>query len=426
MQDSTMYETISECNSIETMGKITLPKHYNDTDTKLSTEEAIFRLENLMIKDTISPKKCIKDKLINTSSLKVVSELLISFANNQIIKEGVSEEISANITRSQDIASIIKIVGILALSPSNVSHLPPTELDGVTGLMILANTLSNIGISVVIMTDSINQPIMKQMFEIYDCNYKDIHQEIGYPPDVFELEQGKIYIVGVVPLPGITDEWQKSLDKLYKKFQLVITLGRIQKDLSTGIYRNTRGLRMNHYCADIDSIFYKAKEDCITTIAISDFSYKQLGSDLTDDHKINDENTNIDKNNKNQMISDIKDKGKISKYLADHILVGHTVDWACYFLTSCIGLLYKKSEISQIIDNLNNSKELKTLPFETFLPQEETFQTINNKIIELEIWDSKYGSTLKKGFSSERDWEVRMKIRRVANQVGLSVYYENA
>ncbi|EEA08099.1 uncharacterized protein CMU_032410 [Cryptosporidium muris RN66] len=420
-----MYETISEYNSNETMEKITLPKHYNDTDTKLSIEEAIFRLENLMIKDTISPKKCIKDKLINTSSLRVVSELLISFANNQIIKE-VSEEIITDITRSQDITSMTKVVGILALSPSNVSHLPPTELDGVTGLMILTNALSNIGISVVIMTDSINQPIMKQMFEVYDCNYKDIHQEIGYPPDVFELEQGKIYIVGVVPLPGITDEWQKFLDKLYKKFQLIITLGRIKKDLSTGIYRNTRGLRMNHYCADIDSIFYKAKEDCITTIAISDFSYKQLGSDLSGDHEINNENTYIDKNNENKIISDNRDKERISKYLADHILVGHTVDWVCYFLTSCIGLLYKKSEISQIIDNLNNNKELRTLPFEDFLPQEETFQTINNKILELEIWDSKYGSTLKKGFSYERDWEVRMKIRRVAAQVGLPVYYENA
>ncbi|KAH8741993.1 hypothetical protein FG386_002368 [Cryptosporidium ryanae] len=378
-----------------------MPRYYGNMDEKLSLEDALEQYESLIFKDTISPRKSIKEykNELNINSISEVSDII--FKSSLDVNNGE-----------------LVVVGLLALSPNNVSHLPPTEKDGIIGLSILSNALSNLGLTVIILTDSINQPVISDVLnkESYFRNYVNINQEIGFPPKDFLIEKGKIYVVGVVPQPGIDSEWEEFLDDLCTKFKILISLGRPSRDTDTGIYKNSRGLRMNHYCSDLESIFINAiKENSIPTIALSDSCDNQLG------------------------IYSKNDKRK--QHNARYVLLSHKNDWVCYFLTASIALRlsdrFKNSILNDKggdsegkVDTVNhtvtdiNKKILLELYLSIF-PNEEVFIYLNEKVKELQVWDTLFGEGLIKGFTLENDWEVRMKIRRVANQFGVSVDFNS-
>ncbi|OII72683.1 uncharacterized protein cubi_01633 [Cryptosporidium ubiquitum] len=373
-----------------------LPSYYGDMNQVLTLEEALKQYDQLKLKDTISPKRSIKEY---ADKLKLSS---ISEVSNKIY------EISSKNDTDAD-----NVIGIFALSPSNVSHLPPTEKDGLAGLAILSNALSNLGFTVVIMTDSINQPVISQILSNSELfkHYVDINQEIGYAPKNLNLEKRKTYVIGVVPDPGIDSEWVEFLDNIQKKFSLLMVLGRPSKDLDTGIYRNSRGLRMNHYCSNLEGIYMKIvqQDNKIPIFAFSDSSENQLGVYQKDD--------------------------KRSQYNANHIIVSHTVDWVCYYLSAGIALRFI-SNIKNLYANNNSNKEniqaveeinAKMLhdAFQSFFPGEDTFIYLNEKIKELEVWDTQYGNEIKKGLTIENDWEIRMKIRRIVSQFGVSVDFKH-
>ncbi|KAJ1604303.1 hypothetical protein OIY81_3756, partial [Cryptosporidium canis] len=299
----------NEVRKVEEVRK--LPSYYGDMSKELTLEEALKQYDQLAIKDTISPRKSIKENLgkLNPSSIMEVSSKIYEL--NQL-----SDENSEN------------VIGIFALSPSNISHLPPTEKDGLSGLAILSNALSNLGFTVVIMTDSINQPVISQILsnnELFKY-YVDINQEIGDAPKDLILEKRKTYVIGVVPDPGIDSEWVEFLDNIQKKFNILMVLGRPSKDLETGIYKNSRGLRMNHYCSNLEGIYMNImnQENKIPTFAFSDTSDNQLGAIQSDDNR--------------------------SQYNANHIIVSHTLDWVCYFLTASIALRFI-SNIRNLYEN---------------------------------------------------------------------------
>ncbi|KAJ1614189.1 hypothetical protein OJ252_726 [Cryptosporidium canis] len=383
----------NEVRKVEEVRK--LPSYYGDMSKELTLEEALKQYDQLAIKDTISPRKSIKENLgkLNPSSIMEVSSKIYEL--NQL-----SDENSEN------------VIGIFALSPSNISHLPPTEKDGLSGLAILSNALSNLGFTVVIMTDSINQPVISQILsnnELFKY-YVDINQEIGDAPKDLILEKRKTYVIGVVPDPGIDSEWVEFLDNIQKKFNILMVLGRPSKDLETGIYKNSRGLRMNHYCSNLEGIYMNImnQENKIPTFAFSDTSDNQLGAIQSDDNR--------------------------SQYNANHIIVSHTLDWVCYFLTASIALRFI-SNIRNLYENNSIDENNKAIEeanakmlhdsFQSFFPSEDTFIYLNEKIKELEVWDTQYGDIVKKGFTIENDWEIRMKIRRVISQFGVSIDFKH-
>lgn len=372
-----------------------LPRYYGDMSQVLTLEEALKQYDQLTLKDTISPKRSIKENADKLSLSSIVE---------------VSDKIYEMSLRADDKAE--KVIGIFALSPNNISHLPPTEKDGLAGLAVLSNALSNLGFTVVIMTDSINQPVISQILDNNELfkYYVDINQEIGNAPKDLNLEKRKTYVIGVVPDPGIDSEWVEFLDGIQKKFSSLMVLGRPSRDLDTGIYRNSRGLRMNHYCSNLEGIYMNIlnQENKIPTFAISDSSENQLGVYQSDDNR--------------------------SQYNANYILVSHTIDWVCYYLTAGIALRFvsniknlyansNKEENSQAIDEVN-AKMLQDA-FQSFFPDEETFIYLNEKIKELEVWDTQYGDVVKKGFTVENDWEIRMKIRRIVSQFGVSIDFKH-
>lgn len=373
-----------------------MPSYYGDMNQILTLEEALKQYDQLKLKDTISPKRSIKEYAdkIKLSSISEVSNKIYEMSLNN----GTNTE---------------NVIGIFALSPSNVSHLPPTDKDGLEGLAILSNALSNLGFTVVIMTDSINQPVISQILnnnELFKY-YVDINQEVGYAPKDLNLEKRKTYVIGVVPDPGIDSEWVEFLDNIQKKFSLLMVLGRPSRDLETGIYRNSRGLRMNHYCSNLEGIYINImqQENKIPTFAFSDSSENQLGIYQDDD--------------------------KRSQYNANYIIVSHTVDWVCYYLSAGIALRFI-SNIKNLYANNNTNKEnnqtvdeinTKMLhdAFQSFFPNEDTFIYLNEKIKELEVWDTQYGNEIKKGLTTENDWETRMKIRRIVSQFGVSIEFKH-
>ncbi|CUV05543.1 unnamed protein product [Cryptosporidium hominis] len=372
-----------------------LPSYYGDMSQVLTLEEALKQYDQLKLKNTISPRKSIKeyaDKL-KLSSIAEVSKLLY--------------EISLNNDSDTN-----NVIGIFALSPNNVSHLPPTEKDGLSGLAVLSNALSNLGFTVVIMTDSINQPVISSILSNNELfkHYVDINQEVGYAPKDLNLEKRKTYVIGVVPDPGIDSEWEEFLDNIQKKFSLLMVLGRPSRELDTGIYRNSRGLRINHYCSNLEGIYIKImqQENKIPIFAFSDSSENQLGVYQKDDNR--------------------------SQYNANYIIISHTVDWVCYYLSAGIALRFisniknlyadnNNKENNQTVDEIN-AKMLRDA-FQSFFPSEDTFIYLNEKITELEVWDTQYGDNIKKGFTIENDWETRMKIRRIVSQFGVSIEFEH-
>ncbi|KAF7455963.1 Serine/threonine protein kinase [Cryptosporidium felis] len=385
-----------EINPSEKTEILKLPDYYGNMQEKLTLDGALNQYDRLKLKDTISPKNSIKECVdsLNTSNVSEVSKLIIDYSSN--IK-GDSNT----------------VIGIFALSPNNVSHLPPTEKDGITGLVVLSNALSALGFTVVIMTDSINQPILTQILsntELFKY-YVDINQEIGYAPKNLNLEKKKVYVVGVVPDPGIDSEWEEFLENIQKQFGMLFVVGRPSREIETGIYRSSRGHRINHYCSNLENIYIKVKqEDKIPTIALSDISENQLGIYQKDDSR--------------------------NKYNANYIIVSHTIDWVCYYLTAGIALRFiadlrnlyfgedrKADENSEAINEVN----FKILQdsFQSFFPSEGTFIYLNDKIKELDVWDTQYGDGLKKGFTLESDWEVRMKIRRIVSQFGVPIDFVN-
>ncbi|KAJ1607818.1 hypothetical protein OJ253_2168 [Cryptosporidium canis] len=383
----------NEVRKVEEIKK--LPSYYGDMSKELTLEEALKQYDQLAIKDTISPRKSIKENLgkLNLSSIMDVSSKIYEL--NQL-----NDENSEN------------VIGIFALSPNNISHLPPTEKDGLSGLAILSNALSNLGFTVVIMTDSINQPVISQILsnnELFKY-YVDIKQDIGDAPKDLILEKRKTYVIGVVPDPGIDSEWVEFLDNIQKKINILMVLGRPSKDLETGIYKNSRGLRMNHYCSNLEGIYMNImnQENKIPTFAFSDTSDNQLGAIQSDDNR--------------------------SQYNANHIIVSHTLDWACYFLTASIALRFI-SNIRNLYENNSINENNKAIEeanakmlhdsFQSFFPSEDTFIYLNEKIKELEVWDTQYGDIVKKGFTIENDWEIRMKIRRVISQFGVSIDFKH-
>lgn len=385
-----------ECSETGKLGEVKpLPSYYGDMSQVLTLEEALKQYDQLSLKDTISPKKSIKENVERFSLSSIVE---------------VSDKIYKMSLRTDEDAE--NVIGIFALSPSNISHLPPTEKDGLAGLAVLSNALSNLGFTVVIMTDSINQPVVSQVLgnsELFKY-YVDINQEIGSAPKDLSLEKRKTYVIGVVPDPGIDSEWVEFLDSIQKKFSALMVLGRPSRDLETGIYRNSRGLRMNHYCSNLEGIYMNIikQENKIPTFAFSDSSENQLGIYQSGDSR--------------------------SQYNANHVLVSHTIDWACYYLTAGIALRFvsnirnlyansNKEENNQVIDEVN-AKMLQDA-FQSFFPNEDTFIYLNEKIKELEVWDTQYGDVIKKGFTIENDWEIRMKIRRIVSQFGVSIDFNH-
>ncbi|KAH7649184.1 hypothetical protein FG379_001541 [Cryptosporidium bovis] len=379
--------------------KMAFPRYYGNMEEKLSLDDALEQYESLIFKDTISPRKSIKEykNEISINTISEVSDMI--FRSSLNIKDGE-----------------LGIIGLLALSPNNVSHLPPTEKDGIIGLSILSNALSNLGLTVVILTDSINQPIISDILsnENYFKNYVDINQEIGFPPKNLLFEKGKIYVVGVVPQPGIDSEWEEFLNNTHNQFSMLISMGRPSKDEETGIYKNVRGLRMNHYCSDLEGMFIDTiKKNNIPTIALSDSYENQLGIYSKND--------------------------KRNKHNAKYILLSHKNDWVCYFLTASIALRLSNklknsnnnfsdsdNSTEKSSDTINNiSKKVLLELYLSIFPNEEVFIYLNDKVKELQVWDTLFGEGLIKGFTLENDWEIRMKIRRIANQFGIPVDYNN-
>jgi len=159
--------------------------------------------------------------------------------------------------------SSVKTVCIIALSPSNSNHIPPTELDGVHGLLHLCKVLATLGLKCVILTDSVNTRVIHQLLTNFSgtCNFynnKEEENSIIFPQPV---NDNKIQLRGFIPTSAWDEKWEASLRSIYSSCDYILSLKHLGKSSESNHYYLPHGATADEYVAPFELIFDWAAVD---------------------------------------------------------------------------------------------------------------------------------------------------------------------